>query len=256
MVQYTVGDIEAPTLPTESAESTIRSVLEAMLRREEPQMGIQADGRFLGVVTYRSLSRSLLISGRLDQQHAFLDQPVNTAVSRTYPIVEPDDDLFVLFEELTDRPFVIERSTDADRRIVRDVDFHRFLSTELNEFLIIEDIERMIREMLREEFEGTLSDRLREQFEDMDDLRTPESVAHCSFRHYAIFISVHWDRLEDQFEHDVDFVRELIDRVGSIRNRLFHFRVERESELETDFLEFARQHLFLVTETGERVSTD
>jgi hypothetical protein len=126
---------------------------------------------------------------------------------------------------------------------LRDVGLHQFLEDEIEEFLLIEEIERTIRDIFRGAAEDDLNSRLEEMFSSLD-LRTPSRLEGCNFRHYSIFVSDNWSSFGSQFEHKRDFVRELIDRVGEIRNQMFHFRdLDDQDTLDTEFVEFAREHL-------------
>lgn len=241
--QYTIQNIDPPQLETLPSDTTIGETLEHMFRNRTGPVGIMNDEQIIGVVTYQSVARALLIVDRLNQADSLRDLPVETAINRSFPRVTPTDELFELFDVLADSPFVIVTSTDDSPRLIRDVEFHQFLQQELEEFLLIEEIERNLRDLLRAEFGTELSDALQETFEQLDDLRTPDSLDHCSFRHYSIFISDHWAAVDHRFDHNPDFIRELINRVGDIRNQLFHFRGgDTAPDLDSEVLEFAREH--------------
>lgn len=76
-----------------------------------------------------------------------------------------------------------------------------------------------------------------------EDIRTPDKISNCSFGHYPPFISQNWSQFEKYFkdtEQDGDFVYRLLLEVGSIRNKIFHFRSESyDSKLEEELLRFA-----------------
>jgi hypothetical protein len=117
----------------------------------------------------------------------------------------------------------------------------------LEEFLLIEEIERSIHQIIADEIGSDLAALLKDTFDSIEDIRTPTDINECSFRHYSIIISSNWAELGNRFNHRSDFVRELIDRVGALRNRLFHFREgEDTSHLDTGFLEFTREHFYQV----------
>ena len=241
--RHTVQHINPPQLDTLPTDTTIGDALEYMFQHQAAPVGITDDGQVTGVVTYRSISRALLNAERIDQQDSVLNFPVETGLDRSFPQVTPSDSLFDLFDILSDARYVVVTAADGPPRIIRDVEFHQFLQTELEEFLLVKEIEHRLRELFRNEMESDLSERLHETFDQLEDLRTPDSLDHCSFRHYSIFISDHWTTVEHRFDHHPDFVRDLINRVGDIRNQLFHFRGEgTDPDLGRDILEFARDH--------------
>lgn len=108
--------------------------------------------------------------------------------------------------------------------------------------MLIEEIERSIRNFFQLVFGDELAERLQTTFEDKE-IRVPSSIEECTFAHYQIFLSVHWDAFEDYFDEDRAFVRELLNDVGDIRNALFHFRTEdRQKVEEREFLMFVRKY--------------
>lgn len=157
------------------------------------------------------------------------------------PMVAESEDVFTLFDVLAESPYVVVDRGD-EYHILRDVGFHQYLRAELEVFILIEDIERAVRDTFRSEFNDDLATQLTATFEDKD-LRTPASVKDCSFVHYQIFISANWDRFEQHFSEDRAFVRDLLSTVGDIRNTLFHFRASDQHKIEeSEYLRFARDY--------------
>jgi CBS domain-containing protein len=242
MVRHSVTDIDAPDLVTVDSEATIAKAVERMFETGRPQLGVNEGDDLLGIVSHRDVSRVLYLCEQIQYEDSVLEQSVTMAVNRSYQKVRPEDSLFMLFEKLADSPYVII-DTGTSQKILRDVGLHQYLADEIEEFLLIEEIERTLRDIIRESVEDRLSSQLEETFTALD-LRTPSRLEECSFRHYSIFISDNWESFESQFEHKQDFVRELIDRVGELRNQMFHFRELDEKEtLDTEFIEFTREHL-------------
>jgi len=242
MTRYTVADIDAPVLRSIQADQTIAEALDRMFETGCPQLGVTRDGELTGIISHRDITRVLHLSSQINQDGAILEKSVIMAVNRSYERVSPKDGLFELFDELADAPYVII-SDDETRKILRDVGLHQFLQDEIKEFLLIEEIERIIRDIIRDTIGDALPNELGETFSPLD-VRTPGRLEECSFRHYSIFISDQWNAFDSQFEHKQDFVRELIDRVGEIRNQMFHFRdLDDRETYDSDFIEFAREHL-------------
>lgn len=242
MPRHRVSDINAPELEIVDSNVNIGEALERMFQTGQRQLGVKNNGTLTGVVSHRDITRVLQLSTQMDQAGAVLEKSIMMAVNRSFTQVSSEDGLFRLFDELAEAPYVVIDDGDSNR-ILRDVGLHQFLKEEIKEFLIIEEIERTVRTMINETMDQNLKSQLAKTFEPLE-VRTPEHLEKCNFRHYAIFISNHWETFEPVFDHKQDFVRELLDRVGDIRNQMFHFReTERESTLDTDFIEFAREHL-------------
>jgi hypothetical protein len=116
------------------------------------------------------------------------------------------------------------------------------LRDSIEPFLLIEDIERSVRDIIQDAYSSELDSEIQEFFNDKD-IRTPEGIADCSFGHYPQFICQNWPQFDEYFEEDGDFVRRLLFEVGDIRNKIFHFRaVSYESKLEEELLRFAHDY--------------
>lgn len=113
------------------------------------------------------------------------------------------------------------------------------LEEAIEPFLLIEAIEMAIRTTFERAFGDDLEAELASTFGGSHPLPVPATVQHCSFGHYAQFISMHWDAFEPMFGERQDVVRELVETVGDLRNRLFHFRIEDPEEFDQDLLRFA-----------------
>lgn len=241
--RYTVQHIDPPQPDALPADTMVGNVSEYMFQHHTAPVGITVDGQVAGVITYRSVSRALLIAERIGKQDSVLDLPVETGLDRSFTQVTPSDSLFNLFDILADARYVVATPADGPPRIIRDIDFHQFLQTELEEFLLAEEIEHSLRALFRDEMGSDLNERLHETFDQLDNLRTPDSLDYCSFRHYSIFFSDHWTTVKHIFYNNTHFVRDLINRVGDIRNQLFHFRDgDTAPDLDRDVLGFAREH--------------
>lgn len=242
MARHTIADIDAANLVTINSDATIAEAIEQMFEKGCPQLGVKANDELVGIVSHKDVTRVLHLCGQIKQDDSVLENSVTMAVNRSYGLLKAEDSLFNLFDELADAPYVVI-DTDDSQKILRDVGLHQYLEDEIEEFLLIEEIERTIRDIIHETVENKLDSQLEETFASLD-VRTPRRLEECSFRHYSIFISDNWTFFKTQFEHKQDFVRELIDRIGEIRNQMFHFRdLDNQDTLDTEFVEFAREHL-------------
>jgi len=242
MIQHTVADIDAPCLETVNAEATFEIALDRMSETGQLQVGVVRDDKLAGIISHRDITRVLHLSDQINQNGPILEKPVIMAVNRSFTRVSADDDLFTLFDKLADAPYVLIED-DSDSKVLRDVRLHQFLKEEIKEFLLIEEIERTIRDIIRQTIDDDLNTELTETFASLD-IRTPNRLVECSFRHYSIFISGNWESFEDKFDNKQNFVRELIARVGDIRNQMFHFRnFDDSNPMDAEFVEFAIEHL-------------
>lgn len=239
MVLVPVEEIDAPEFKSVSADTTIAEVVEEMLANNFSQMGLTRNGELIGAISYRSIARTVLVTEALyDDPKTLGDRAAETAVERP-KVVHGEDSLEDLFSLLGQRSYVLVRNNDGPERIITDYDLREFWRQSTEPFLLIEETELAIREIIASEFGGDLGAALRSMTESADRLETVDSIENCSFGHYGRFISEHWgDGFDDYFEQRCDFVRELIRRLGENRNRLFHFRIDDRADLDLDIIRF------------------
>jgi hypothetical protein len=236
---YTLDDLPITScLATVSDDETLADVLSQMFAEGYTQIGVECDGDLTGVVTYESVVRTLLVLHQLEIDTQRLDRLSVATATEECVTLPAETDILSLFDVLAEDTYATFERGD-EWRIVTDYDLLTALGEVLEPILLVESIERSLRALFRATFESDLSARLQETFDDDHPLPTPQSVEHCSFAHYAQFVSIHWDAFEGRFEDKQDIVRELIQAVGDVRNQLFHFRVDGETGVDDDLLRFA-----------------
>jgi CBS domain-containing protein len=239
---YTVAD-----LPIENALRTVEydlgleSALRRMFEQSYTQIGIERGGELVGIVTYRSVVRTLLAFHQLEVGHKTLDKiSVGAAVEDVHVIGE-DENLLALFDALAEHTYVVV-DRDDEWRILTDYDLLTRLKQMLEPFLLIESVEMQLRDIFSRVFGDSLSERLADTFDENHPLPSPASIEHCSYAHYAQFLSIHWDEFEPLFDDQQDVIRELVLEIGDMRNRLFHFRVDDPDEFDRDLLRFGQSY--------------
>lgn len=240
---HTVGDVPSNELETVQAEETLISAIGTMFENRYTQLGIERDGEIVGMVSFRSISRLLSILRELGAEKDLPGREVGIAIEDVSPTVEPQDDLIVLFDLLREDPYVIVEFDDGERlEILTSYDLLQYLRESIEPFLLIEDIERSVRNIIRDAFSEDLDNELRSFFDDKD-IRTPDNITDCSFGHYPQFMTQNWEPLREYFEEGGDFVRRLLSEVGEIRNKIFHFRSESyDNYMEEELLTFAHSY--------------
>jgi CBS domain-containing protein len=228
---YTVADlsVENPSGTIED-ELTLERALRRMFEQGYTQMGVTRGGELVGVITYRSVVRSLLALHQLDVETQRLDRMSVSAAVEDVRTVSAKDSVLSLFGVLGDDTYALTER-DGKWHILREHDLLVCLE---------EAIETGIRGTFERVFGDGLEEELESVFGESHPLPTPASVQQCSFGHYAQFVSMHWDVFEPVFGERQDVVRELVEAVGDLRNRLFHFRIEDPEEFDQDLLRFAR----------------
>jgi CBS domain-containing protein len=243
---YTIGDLPIENrLETVDHDAALEEALRRMFDYGYTQVGVERDGKLVGVVTYRSVVRTLLALHQLDVDDRSLDRiSVGAAVEEAH-VANEDADVLTLFDELAEHTYVVVER-EGEWRILTDFDLLLRLGETIEPFLLIEAIEMSIRDLFRQVFGDDLSTRLAETFDEDHPLPTPASVEHCSFGHYAQFISINWAEFEPEFEDQPDVIRELVLEIGDVRNQLFHFRVDELASFNRGLLRFGHSYFSAV----------
>ncbi|WP_306061327.1 CBS domain-containing protein [Natronococcus wangiae] len=239
-MSHIVAEVPSHELETVDAQDTLISAIEVMFENDYTQLGIERDGKVVGMVSYRSISRVLSILRKLGADKNLSGRRVDIAIEEISPLVEPDADLIVLFDLLSENPYVLVKGDeDQSLEIITNYDLLHYLRDSIEPFLLIEDIERSTRKLIQNAFPDNLDEELSEFFESKD-IRTPEGINDCSFGHYSQFVSENRQYFGEYFEENGDFLRRLLSEVDQIRNKIFHFRSDSyETNMEEELLKFA-----------------
>ena len=239
---YTVADLPMENaLRTVEYDLALESALRRMFERDYTQIGVERDGDLVGVVTYRSVVRTLLAFNQLEVGHKTLDKiSVGAAVDDAHTISE-DETILAVFDALAEHTYIAVDRGD-EWCILTDYDLLTRLKRMLEPFLLIESIEMQLRDIFTRVFGDSLSEQLTETFDEDHPLPSPASIEHCSYAHYAQFISIHWEEFESVFDDERDVIRELVLEIGDMRNRLFHFRVDDPETFDRDLLRFGQSY--------------
>lgn len=229
MPQYRVGDIDAPELATIPSDENLLDAIDEMFSERYHQIGVDRNGELIGMLSFQSLARAIKVVNQVNDSRDIAGRSVEIAVEEPVAVVDPDEDVFTLFDLLAEDFYVLVEYPGEEYHIITDWDLHNFLQEELEDFLLIAEIEDAIRSLFRRAYPHDLPDRLADAFDDME-IPTPDTVEHCSFSHYQIFISKNDADFEHYFDEDPSFAESLLGELGDIRNRLFHFRGEEEPE--------------------------
>lgn len=241
---HTVANVPSNELEAVDIEDSLISAIAEMFEKDYTQLGIEREGEVIGMVSYRSISRVLSILRKLDVEKNLPGRKVGIAIEEVSPVVEPDDDIIVLFELLREDPYVIvDHGQGESLGILTNYDLLQYLRESIEPFLLIEDIERTTREIFIDAIGEELDTELQEFFDEMEGVRRPNGIVDCSFGHYDQFLAHNWPMFDDYFEDESDFVRRLLSEVGDIRNKIFHFRSESyDSQMEEELLKFAHSY--------------
>lgn len=156
MAIATVDEIDSPALVTVSASESLSDAIEMMLSRNFSQLGLVRDDELVGVVSFQSIARFLLVTEEVMQSPTNLgDRAIESAIEKPRN-VQPDNDIDDLFDLLGERSYVlVEDETGLEKsevgmpyRIITDYDIREFWRESTEPFLLIEETEVTIREII------------------------------------------------------------------------------------------------------------
>lgn len=208
---------------TISPSTSVRDALDLMTRWDFDQLPVTVGSRVVGVFTYRSLARGLKFIRRQDDP---LDQPVEDLCEELC-FVRASDELNIVLEHLEADGAVLVGDEDRILAVATSTDITSFLWNTTRPFVLLQDIELAIRDLMRSACSA-------------DELQKAILVAE---RDGA---SVKLSRLEDlslgqllnvllsdanfggvfrrSFGRNREIVRSILEPVRDVRNKVFHFR--------------------------------
>ena len=245
MTLYTVDAVQSFEVESVATDQSLLSALETMFEERYTQLGVKREGELVGMVSYRSIARVLKLMRKMGVEKNLPGRRVTMAIEDLEPTVTPNDDITVLFDLLDKNSYVlIEPEEGGVYEILTNYDLLHFIQESSEPFLLVEEIERTVRDLMKMVFSEKLAEELNEAFDDMEDFPTPHAVTDCSFGHYPIFFSKNWNEFEEYFEENRDFVTSLLEQVGDIRNQLFHFRTDHNRDIDYELLKFTHSYFF------------
>lgn len=222
---------------TVSLDDSIQNALEMMLENDFDQLPVVSDSGVEGTVTYKSIAKFVK---SMDDPRVE-DTSVKVALNRNPEFVEPDHDIFELFETLAEDDYVLIGHQDELTGILTRYDILYFLEAQVDPFLKIGEIEEGLRKLFRDSFDD-LDQRIEETFADRAEnderYQPPESLKEFSFDEYRLFMMRNLDHLPQTLSQDREMVESLLEDVRDTRNALFHFRAEAD-EVDRDQLDMA-----------------
>ena len=102
-----VGEIEAPPLETVPVDAQVGEVIESMLSRKFSQMGLTRDGEFVGVVSFQSIARALLVTDTVLSEPGGASKRVAEFAVENPKTVQKNNEMEDLFDLLGDRSYVL-----------------------------------------------------------------------------------------------------------------------------------------------------
>lgn len=246
---YTIGEVldnrggPGPTNPeTVEAESDCEIALRKMIEKDFSQIPVEKDGRVVGVITPKSLRRSVMMLDRNVRE-----TKAETIAEEPARFVSQDEDIYDLFEIFATENYVLVGNEKNLIGIITHYDIFYFVKEKIEPFLLIGDVERKIRSVVQRNYGDAVDEKISETF-DGRSLDEPDGIDMFNFEQYKAFININWGDLGEEFPEEKDFIGKMLNEVQDIRNAVFHFRRE-AGRMDKEKLRFA--HDVIVSEYKE-----
>lgn len=244
---FTAGDVlthstaATPDDPvTIDLDDSIQTALEIMLERDFDQLPVESGGRVEGVVTYKSIARYVKSMDVTNVDETSVKITLNTNPN----FVEPDHDIFELFDTFAEDDFILIGDEQQLEGILTRYDILYFIEDQVDPFLKIGGIEESLRHIFRESVDDVdqcIEEAFADRAEHDDRYDPPTSWEDFEFDEYRLFMMRNLDQLPTRLADERSMVEDLLEDVRETRNALFHFRAEAD-EVDRDQLDLAHSY--------------
>lgn len=216
---------------------SIKEALEVMLDNDFDQLPVVTDQGVQGMVTYKSVAK--YVKSMNDPRIG--ETSVKIALNRNPNFINPEHDLFELFETLAEDEYVLIGDRKEVEGILTRYDVFYFLEDQVEPFLKIGEIEESLRHLFRkscDDIEQRIEETFADRAENDDRYEPPEQFEDFSFDEYRMFMMRNLDQLPPILSQERDTVESLLEDTRDIRNALLHFRAEAD-DVDRDQLDIA-----------------
>lgn len=218
---------------TIAPDTPVRRALETMQKRSFSQLPVSEGPEVVGVFSYRSLA------ARLASIDAKKHNPLDVFVEETMDIADPtwfvhvNSELSHILDVLEQRDAVLIGEPRRVQGILTTMDVLRYLDLVSGRFVMLGEIEMSIRALLRSAMsEEDIASAAELVLQHYEAERRPMCLEEMTFSDYVQVIGDGrlWDTCRHAFGGDRDRTRVKLKAIAEIRNDVFHFRREMNSD--------------------------
>ncbi len=218
---------------TVAPDTPVRRALETMQKRAFSQLPVSEGPEVVGVFSYRSLAARL---GSIDAKK---HNPLDVYVEETMDIADPtwfvhvNSELSHVLDALERRDAVLVGEPRRLQGIVTTMDVLRYLDLVSGRFVMLGEIEMSIRALLRSAMsEEDIASAAELVLQHYEAEKRPKCLEEMTFSDYVQVIGDGrlWDKCRHAFGGDRDRTRVKLKAIADIRNDVFHFRREMNSD--------------------------
>lgn len=220
---------------TVDLDDSIQTALVEMLKKDFDQLPVMSGDHVEGTVTYKSIARFV----KSMEEPRTENPSVKIALNTSPRFVEPDHDIFELFETFAEDDYVLIGDRDNLEGILTRYDVLYFIEHQVDPFLKIGEIEEALRYIFREsthDLDACIEEAFGERAEHDDRFDPPEDLEDFTFDQYRKFMMRNLNQMPSRLAEEREMVESLLEDTRDIRNALFHFRAEAD-EVDRDELD-------------------
>lgn len=215
-----------------ASDTTVRKALEMMRELNFSQLPV-IDGReVLGIFSHRSLTAKLLdiVPKTFDPSEMTVGEAMEIVDASRF--VHIKHEFRPVFDMLDRHDAVLVGALDHLQGIVTPMDVLRYLESVAIPFMLIEEIELSVRALIRKAVsDDEIEQAAREAIKDYNNKPKdhPTQLEKMTFNNYVQIVGHdHWwkRKFEPVFRGDRNRMRTRLEKVGELRNVVFHFRRE------------------------------
>ena len=207
-------------LATIDCNDSIEKAVKLMLKEEYSQLPVMKGDKTIGVISYETLAKTIF-SFAESKSKPPAKVRVKDCMEKTSKIFNIDDDLISLLNTLANKSYVLITKRSKVIDIITSYDALDFFRVCGEDFIILNDIESILRKIISEQFDSTtFTENAKEIF--CGKRRKPKTVNDMEFADYSTFIVSNWDRFIDLFGQ-TDILKQL-ENARIIRNKVCHFK--------------------------------
>lgn len=214
------------TVLTVSPETPVHEALQLMVRHRYSQLPVVEDGRIRGLFSHWALAQLLSTSPKVDLTALEVSDVIEPARSVTV-----EDSLYEVLEILGEREALVVESPRGLQAIATAHDVLSYFYGVARPYVLLQEIELCLRAIINHCAPGDLlaeciDNALRGFYNAVKGTDPPATVEEMTFEDYRTLIisKKNWGHFAGVIGSNREIVGAKLQRIGKIRNRVFHFR--------------------------------
>lgn len=214
-------------LVTIKYDDSLEKAVKLMLQKQYSQLPVVKKDKVIGVISYESITNTLndLVEKKLSSGSKYR---IEDLVEKVQHIFSIEDDVLGLLNQLAEKSYVLVKNGNRVTDIITSFDALQFFRSCSEDFLVLNDIENILRTIIDEMFDPHSFEQATEKIFAYKK-KTIKKITDMDFCEYTTFISTNWNRFDDIL-WDKDIFLNHMENIRLFRNRICHFKCPLEQE--------------------------